>query len=335
VPVLGYSQEAGLQLGVAGIFSFYTDIKTPNNKASTIFTNLIYSTKGQNRISFKSDIWTKRNAYHILGDVRIAHSLFDFYGLGNQTKLANADRILQKQVRFGIEVEKEFLEKFYLGAGTEFDSQNFEDIEPGGIFNKNAPNDRSGGKAIFFKLTQLYDTRNNSIYPDKGFFIRTRLSVAPDLFGGDNFKGNHIDVDFRAFKKITSQLILGFNVNFEKLNYAKNVESFYFQPQLGGDQIMRGYYIGRFRAPNLIATQAELRYRIIPRLGLVGFAGTGMVYNNNQFAVQNLKPNYGLGTRLFFDLEKALSLRLDYGFGEKPAGEKRISGFYISLGEAF
>jgi hypothetical protein len=30
-----------------------------------------------------------------------------------------------------------------------------------------------------------------------------------------------------------------------------------------------------------------------------------------------------------------MSLRLDYGMGEKPAGEKRISGFYISLGESF
>lgn len=335
VPVFGYSQEAGLQLGVAGIVSFYTEIKNPTNKASTIFTNLIYSTKGQNRISFKSDIWTKRNAYHIIGDVRIASNLFDFYGLGNQTKLVNADRILQKQVRFGIEVEKELFKNFYLGLGTEFDKQSFEDVKTGGIFSINPPNDRNGGKAVFFKLTQFYDTRNNSIYPDRGVFIRNRFSYAPDFFGGENFEGNHIDVDLRTYKKLSNKLILGFNANFENVNFNKNVESFYFLPQLGNDQMMRGYYIGRFRAPNLLATQAELRYRIIPRIALVGFVGTGMVYNHNQFAAKNLKPNYGLGTRLFFDLEKALSLRLDYGFGEKPPGEPRISGFYISLGEAF
>ncbi len=335
VPVLGYSQEAGLQLGAAGIYSFYTDIKNPLNKASTAFTNLIYSTKGQNRITFKTDIWTKRNAYHIIGDIRIARSLFDFYGLGNQTRFADAEKILQKQLRFGLEVEKEFFKNLYFGLGSEFDNQKFEDVKSGGIFLTNAPNDRKGGRVVFLKLTQLYDTRNNSIYPDKGLFIRSRFAVAPNFFGGDNFAGNHIDMDIRTFKKLTNKLILGLNVNFEKLTYEKNVESFYFQPQLGGDQIMRGYYIGRFRAPNLIASQAELRYRIVPRLGLVGFAGTGMVFNNNQFAINNLKPNYGVGTRFFFDLEKALSLRIDYGFGEKPPGEKRISGFYISLGEAF
>jgi hypothetical protein len=34
-------------------------------------------------------------------------------------------------------------------------------------------------------------------------------------------------------------------------------------------------------------------------------------------------------------MEKGLSIRADYGFGEKPAGEKREQGFYIALGEAF
>lgn len=335
VPILGYSQESGLQLGVAGIYSFYTDIKNPLNKASTAFANLIYSTKGQNRITFKTDIWTKLNAYHIVGDIRIASSLFDFYGVGNQTRFDDADKILQKQIRFGLEVEKEFFKNLYLGLGAEFDNQQFEDVKPGGIFLTNAPNDRNGGKAVSLKLTQFYDTRNNTIYPNKGVFVRSRFAYSPDFFGGDNYTGNRVDVDVRTFKKLTNKLILGLNVNFEKLTYNKNVESFYFQPQLGGDQMMRGYYVGRFRAPNLIASQAELRYRIVPRLGLVGFAGTGMVYNNNQFDLTNLKPNYGIGTRFFFDLEKALSLRLDYGFGEKPPGEKRISGFYISLGEAF
>ncbi len=335
VPALGYSQEAGLQVGAAGIFSFYTQIKNPVNKASTVFTNFIYSTKGQNRITLKSDIWTKGNAYHIIADVRIASNLFDFYGLGNQTKFLDLDKILQKQLRFGLEVEKEFFKNLYLGLGAEFDNQKFEDVEQGGIFTLNAPIDRSGGKAIFLKITQFYDTRNNSIYPDRGIFVRSRVGFAPDFFGDNNFKGNHIDVDFRTYKKLSNKLILGFNVNLEKLNYAKNVESFYFQPQLGGDQMMRGYYLGRYRAPNLVATQAELRYRIIPRLGIIGFAGTGTVFNNNQFDIKYLKPNYGIGTRFFFDLEKALSLRIDYGFGEKPTGEKRISGFYVALGEAF
>lgn len=335
VPVLGYSQEAGLQLGIAGIYSFYSEIKNPSNKASTVFGNAIYSTKGQNTIAIRSDIWTKGNAYHIIATGRLANNLFDYFGLGNDTKFINADKILQKQLRLNLEVEKEFIKHLYFGLGTEFNKQNFEDKVSGGIFGLNAPNDRLGGKVLFFSASQFYDTRNNSTYPDKGIFLRTKFSLAPDVFGSDNFSGNYLDIDFRTFKKLAKNLILGANVGYETINYAKNVEAFYLQPQMGNDEMMRGYYTGRFRAQNLIAAQLELRYRIIPRIGLVGFGGSGMVYNHQQFALQNLKPNYGLGARFFFDLEKSLSFRVDYGLGEKPAGEKRISGFYVSLGEAF
>lgn len=335
LPVLAYSQEAGLQLGVSGIYSFYTDIKNSQNKASTLFTNFIYSTKGQNRITVKSDIWTKNNTYHIVGNIRLARTLFDFFGTGNNTNFLDADRLLLKQTRVGLDVEKEYFKNLYFGLGAEFDKQKFEDVEIGGIFTNKKENDKTGGEAVFLKLTQLYDSRNNSIYPDKGIYIRSRFGIVPDFFGANNFTGSQLDVDIRTFKQLATNLIFGFNVNYETLNYTKNVEAFYFQPQLGNDQMMRGYYIGRFRGQNLLASQAELRYRIIPRVGMVAFAGTGMVYQNNNFNLRNLKPNYGLGARFFFDLEKALSLRFDYGIGEKPPGEKRISGFYISLGEAF
>ena len=335
VPVLGYSQEAGLQFGVAGIYSFYSDLKNPKNKASTIFGTGVYSTKKQSKLSLKSDVWSPSNNFHSIAEIRIANTPFNFYGLGNNTLLANEDKIIQKQFKLLTELERIVLPDFYLGLGAEYENLRFEDVETGGIFSTNAPKDRTKGQVLFLKISQLLDTRNNSTYPEKGLYLRSRFGLAPDFFGGDNFTGNIFDVDFRTFKKLGKNLILGFNVSYETLNYTKNVEAFYLQPQLGGDQMMRGYYLGRYRASNLIAGQAELRYRIIPRFGLVGFGGTGMVYENSQFTLKDLKPNYGLGARLFFDLEKALSLRLDYGFGEKPAGEKRISGFYLSLGEAF
>jgi hypothetical protein len=53
------------------------------------------------------------------------------------------------------------------------------------------------------------------------------------------------------------------------------------------------------------------------------------------FSINSLKPDYGAGIRYFFDTEKGLSIRADYGIGEKVAGEPRQSGFYIGLGQAF
>lgn len=98
--------------------------------------------------------------------------------------------------------------------------------------------------------------------------------------------------------------------------------------------IMRGYYNGRYRDQNLLATQAELRYRFHPRIGVAGFVGTGSTFRkglgNTRFV-----PSYGGGIRYFFDLEHSSSIRLEYGVGEKRPGEKRQGGFYLSLSEAF
>ncbi len=109
---------------------------------------------------------------------------------------------------------------------------------------------------------------------------------------------------------------------------------FYLLPSLGSDEMMRGYYNGRFRDRNFIAGQTELRYRFNPRLGIVVFAATGEVFHNG-FSTHNLKPDWGGGVRYFFDVQKGLSIRFDYGVGEQRPGETRQSGFYIGLGEAF
>jgi outer membrane translocation and assembly module TamA len=84
----------------------------------------------------------------------------------------------------------------------------------------------------------------------------------------------------------------------------------------------------------MLAGQTELRYRLSPRIGLAGFIGTGEVFNKS-FSWAQLKPNYGAGIRYFFDIEKGLSIRADYGIGQKVAGEARQSGFYAALGQAF
>ena len=109
---------------------------------------------------------------------------------------------------------------------------------------------------------------------------------------------------------------------------------FYLLPQMGNDELMRGYYSGRFRDRNLIAGQAELRYRLSERFGLAGFGGLGQVFRD-KLEMSAFKPNLGGGVRYFFDVEKGLSIRLDYGIGQKPAGEQRLSGFYVSLGQSF
>ncbi|WP_017257388.1 BamA/TamA family outer membrane protein [Pedobacter arcticus] len=335
LPLLGYSQEAGLTLGAVGIYSFYTDKNDPNIKASQAYGVVGFSTKKRVQISFKTDVWTAQNKYHYIAEAKFINQPFNFYGIGNHTSLADEDKVNLRRFKLNGELEREVFTHFYLGGGLEYENQKFTAKDPAGIYSISPVlNDRDGGEFMFFKATSFFDSRDNVPYPSKGFYAKLQYGYAPNFFGSPNYNGSLVTADLRNFYTLTKSLNIALNATYEGL-ISNKVIPFYNLRQLGNDQFMRGYYSGRFRDENLITSQAEIRYRPIPRFGVVAFGGAGKVYGKNSFSQSNFKPTYGLGARFFFDLEKGLALRIDYAMGEKPVGEKRISGFYISLGEAF
>ena len=335
VPLIGFSQEAGFQFGAAGIYSFYTDFENKETKASQIYGVAAFSTKKQLQLSFRADVWAKNNAYHYLIETKYYDQPFNFYGTGNETKFADEDHLNLKRLRLNGEIEKKVANQLYIGGGVEYENLVYAAKEVGGIYTTN-PNliDKNGGQFLIVKGTLFYDSRDNVSYSSKGIYFKGQFGYAPNFFGSPNLQGSLFNIDARDFHKISKKINIGLNATFESVNSNLPIP-FYTLRQLGNDQFMRGYYTGRYRDENLITAQAELRYRPMPRFGLVAFGGTGKVYANSKFSDTNFKPTYGAGARIFFDLEKGLALRLDYAMGEKPNGEKRISGFYLSLGEAF
>ena len=334
VPVFRYTQEIGMEFGLGALYSTYLDRKDLFNRSSNFSSVVSVSTKGQYNVSFKSDIWTKQNRHHYISEVRFKRMPFDFYGIGNETIEADKDRLVQGSVKVVLEAEKMLLPSAYTGLSLGFENYHFDDDVAGGIFTTD-PNllHRIGGSVFYAGVSQSYDTRNSNNYTTKGFLGRISFQYAPDFYGGENFTGSLIKLNVRNFWSLSSKFVVGVNGLFHSIQ-GKNTP-FYLLPQMGNDEMMRGYYTGRYRDRNLLAGQAELRYRYNNRFGLVAFAGGGQVFDNGEFTLKSLKPSYGAGGRYFFDPEKGLSVRLDYGVGEKRPNEKRQTGFYISLAEAF
>lgn len=334
VPVLGYAQETGFEFGLGAIYSFYTDRKDTTNRSSNFSGTASYSTKKTYNLTIKGDAWSKGNKYHFISDIRFKKMPFNFFGLGNNTQKSDEDKLVQQQIRINLDAEKTFFKHAYTGVSLGFENYTFSDKEAGGIYST-ATNlyDRAGGSVVFIGVSQSYDTRNSNNYPTKGFFGRVTYQYAPDMFGGGDFTGSQIKVNIRNFWSLAPKVVLGVQGLYHTVQGTKT--PFYLLPQLGNDEIMRGYYTGRYRDENLLAAQAELRYRFMNRFGIVAFVGGGRVFSNGNFSLRDMKPNYGVGGRYFFDTAKGLSVRLDYGVGEKKANEKRQSGFYISLAEAF
>lgn len=334
LPVIGYAQETGIEFGAVSLYSFYTRRTDTVTRTSRITAVATFTTKKQSNFQLKSDIWSPVNKYHYLSEFRHKNFPFSFYGIGNDTREADEDRVTQKLFRLNAEVEKAFHRIFYTGLNVSFEQYSFTDREAGGIFSIDPLlKGRQGGKVLFLGISQTLDNRNSNTYTTSGTLVKLGYQYAPSFFRGDNFVGGMLKAELRSFKSLNDRFVIGFNGRLQTIGNGNT--PFYLLPQLGNDELMRGYYTGRYRDENLLAIQTEVRFRFNPRLGLTGFAGTGTVYGKGDFKLAELKPNIGGGLRYFFDIEKGLSVRMDYGIGEKRPGENRQKGFYLSLGESF
>ncbi|TFF38242.1 BamA/TamA family outer membrane protein [Mucilaginibacter psychrotolerans] len=333
LPVLSTAPETGVELGGAGLLSFYTDTAHRETRVSNLFAYATVTTKGQSRFSLSTSYWTPQNKYHFIAAVSYINFPVDFYGTGNNTLKSNADRLGVKRFKLALSGKKNVGNKFYIGLAAGGFDYRFNDADKAGIFETDASlQGRHGGTTLYAGPTVVFDSRNNNTYTTKGAVITSYLDLMKGIGSNSDYSGGLLNVEYAQFFSLSKHFVLGFDIQEQSLTGSQS--PFYLMPALGSDEMMRGYYNGRFRDRNLLAGQAELRYRISNRIGMVGFIGTGQVWNND-FSFSEFKPNYGGGLRYFFDTEKGLSIRVDYGIGEKRANEPRLSGLYIALGEAF
>ncbi|MGZ3873111.1 MAG: polymerase, partial [Mucilaginibacter sp.] len=303
-------------------------------RVSSIFGYSTITTKGQAKLSLNANYWTPQNKFHYTGVISYYNYPFNFYGIGNNTRLAALDHVSEKRYKFGITGEKLFGDYFYLGyvAGVFKYFYRYDPNLKATINADPAVQDKHGGANIYIGPSFTFDTRNNNTYTTSGMIISSYSNIMHGAYANNSYKGGFFNIEYSQFFSLARKLVLGLDIQEQSLTGTRS--PFYLLPQLGSDEMMRGYYGGRYRDRNYIAGQAELRYRVDNRFGIVAFAGTGEVFHST-FSTSQLKPDYGGGVRYFFDVEKGLAIRLDYGVGQKPAGEKRESGFYIALGQSF
>ncbi|HVW95602.1 MAG TPA: hypothetical protein VHA56_06515 [Mucilaginibacter sp.] len=334
LPALSSSPETGVEFGGAALFSFYSDTLNRDTRVSSLFGYSTITTKGQAKLSLNVHYWTPQNKFHYTGVIAYYNYPFSFYGIGNNTKLSALDHIAERRYKFGITGEKKLGDYFYAGvvAGV-IKYFYFYDHDPNSILNTDpAIEDKHGGASAYIGPSFTFDTRNNNTYTTRGAIISAYYNIMHGTYANNSYRGGFFNIEYSQFFPLGSKLVLGLDIQEQSLTGSRS--PFYLLPQMGSDEMMRGYYQGRYRDRNFLAGQTELRYRITRRFGLAGFVGGGEVFHSS-FSMDQLKPNYGGGVRYFFDIEKGLAIRLDYGVGQKPAGEPRESGFYIALGQSF
>ncbi|UKJ05893.1 hypothetical protein [Solitalea lacus] len=340
-PVIGNAPETGFQYGVGVIYTFFLAPDPTTTRNSYAYSFNMWTAKKQTQIILQGSIWTKLNKLNINSFASYTDFPFFFYGIGNDTKQSDEDLIVSTRYKFTGMAKHKLRKNLYGGIGLWLQDDTYKPDDTTGIFTTGDFNGKQGGTSMSIGIGGAYDDRNYENSTTQGSFLQL---VGWTSLGVSGYHFSMINLDARHLISLDKTKVLGFHLVYQTTQ--GDEAPFYYLPYIGGDQILRGYYTGRFRDKNMLATQGEFRYRpwgkqkdhgwfSLSRLSFAGFIGTGLVFDNGDFSFNDFKPNYGGGFRYMFEPHSRMTLRFDYGVGNKNMGEKRSSGFYISLNEAF
>jgi outer membrane protein assembly factor BamA len=330
-PAVIYSPETTLSFGGAGTIYFKVG-HAPDVRTSFVQALALYSLRGQAVFGAESTIFFHNERYILKSHVSFSHFPDRFWGLGNDSK----DENLEKYTITQYYIYPQLLRKIYkkLFAGISYEIQSVFSVEYGtekppgtSLLDIQQIQGRKGSLISGIGLVALLDTRNNTFSPNKGFYFSYTFNDFHPRVGSDLSYTNHF-VDIRKYVAVGKNQVLAFQlIN----NFNSGDVPIRSLANIGSSSMLRGYYDGRYTDKNLFGIQAEYRFPIKGRFGMVAFAAVGRVGSTvaDVYSFKHLKPSLGTGLRYAIDKKEKLNLRLDFGAGNNS------NGFYFNLTEAF
>jgi outer membrane protein assembly factor BamA len=290
-----------------------------------------------NQFELKLDAaYTTRNYYEGTAEIRlsnVASSIFnmawraryhedpqeDFFGLGPQSDRGDRTNYLLRAFEGTTEVWVSPIKGFRLGGGATYltpsvgTGRNSRYASAEKVFDPATIPGFEGGKRDFLRADAFveYDRRDNPSYPRSGTYLGTRFSHYSDRdLDRLNFRRYEFDAQqYIPFDNGYKVVALASNVVLTDTD-GNNAVPFYFMPELGGRQRLRGFREHRFRDRNSIFASAEYRWEAWWAMDVALFADAGKVAaRRSDINLKDLESTYGIGFR--FHTRKAFTFRLD------------------------
>jgi hypothetical protein len=329
-PVMSYSPETNFSFGTGAKYLFKFNGSGEETRVSNMPITAQYTLNSQFFFYSGFEIFTNQEKWVIEGNLLFQNYPRLYYGMGSDTPDSAEEQYNYNQ--FLIEpifLKQMFHRYLFIGAGFRYNHIYNTDIEADGLIAANRPDGFDGSTSVGVEAAVLYDSRSNILNAQDGWYFEfTRGQYGKVLGGTNNFNLTRFDLRHYIDVSPENNDVLAFQFTGRLSRGDLPFSEFSF---LGSSETMRGYREGRFVDRDMLTTQMEYRKKFKDsRWGLVGFAGTGDVYNNvEEFQFKNLKPNYGFGARFMIDKKENLNLRFDVGFG------RGTNNFYLGIAEAF
>ena len=325
-PTLAYSPETSWEIGAAAVYLYYANRDTTNRLSEASGFTFV-TLEGQYGAHFEHALYSDKDKWFGLGKLKFQSYPLAYYGTGpdiegDELAIANANFTLIRE-RLLRKIEGHW----YLGI--EIDYEKLTQVQFDWVGN-NQPTGyilgQDGYSNLGLGLGLVYDTRHNVLNVRHGFLSEIGYLMYRPGWGSTN-NLNTLFIDNRAFIELSHRNVLAFQmigqfstgeVPFNQLN------------MIGGEMMMRGYYLGKYRDKNMFGLQAEHRwlpFGFSKRLGGAIFGGIGSVSPSLDF--NKILWTAGGGLRFLIFPKRDVYTRFDVGVN--PDGY----GFYFFIGEAF
>jgi len=330
LPVLGSMPETSFMFGGVAMQQFKPAGAGPETRPSNTILSAIYTLNNQVLVELVPSVILPDESWILGGSLFAYYFPTDYWGVGPDTRSEDQISIEYKMFFARFMGLKRMSDSFYSGPIVRwFKNYDFvytdsegQPVESVGLTG------HDGGSGIGIGGAIRWDKRNRIMTPTENHFLELMVTVHPQIFG-TSFSYSEFQLDGRKYIDLMGNgtSILAFHT---LLKVTGGDTPFLDLSSIGGSQIMRGYYHGRFRDNHSLQVQTEWRQHLKGRFGFVLFGGVGNVWPAwNEIDLNLTKWAAGGGLRFNLNPGDTTNLRLDIATGPNT------SGLYLTLGEAF
>lgn len=326
-PFVFYTPETRVAFGAAASFLFNTASRSQNTTSvSTISPLLIYTVRGQINAALNGDIYFPENRHRLNISLRFKKFPDSFYGLGPNVRESDQEDFSSRSFELLGAFYRRIAPSINIGIQYHLFSWDIVETAPGGKLDTLDIPGAGNGFISGFGLILNRDTRDNIYAPYGGEYYEINARHYPEFLSAP-FAFSSLTLDLRRYFTLSGSHIAAFQV---LLQSQGGRVPFLNLAQMGGPNVMRGYYEGRFRDKHVSVVQAEYRFPLSGRFRGVVFAGVGKVAHTfSDLDLKQLQFSWGGGLRFLIDKKERIYMRMDVGFG------KDSKGFYFGIFEAF
>ncbi len=331
IPMASYSSETDWLIGLTKINSFRIGAEDQYDESiqPSQITALVYFTLNkQYKAVVTSNLIFGNNKYESFTQIMFVDFPNYYFGVGDYTKLEDMCWVETEHLSFEQSFGYRFNKKWYAGIRYNYDNyykvDSVPDTEVCSFDFSELEKNKGVQSGLGFKISR--ETRDNRLNAQKGSFLFFEF-MNYGKWIGSKFEYNSMIFDYRKFITPKKWLTIAGQLYAEAKFGNVPVQSLAL---MGGDNRMRGIYIGRFRDKTMIEGQVELRFPIYWIFSGTIFSGLGEVSPDlGAYTWRGIKWTYGAGLRLSVNEATRSNVRFDVGFFEhKPL-------FFFTFSEAF